>query len=240
MFLTSSSTYWYHSHVKTQYPDGLRGAFVVNDPQSPYRDLYDKDLVLTISDWYDVEMAILLNQFDAAGQGMHEPIPDANLLNDTINTQVMVQPDTTYLIRLINVGAIVGQYFWIEDHEMVVVEVDGVYTQQAEKSMIYLGAGQRCSFLVKTKADKLKNYPIVASLDPASFMGRRKFAQQNVTGWLVYDQEQPLSPASDVGQYALISDMDLKPFDLQPLLRDPSNIINLNLTMRTLSDSMHQ
>jgi len=185
-------------------------------------------------------MEILLNQFDAAGQGMHEPIPDANLLNDTINTQVMVQADTTYLIRLINVGAIVGQYFWIEDHEMSVVEVDGVYTQQADKTMIYLGAGQRCSFLVKTKADISKNYPIVASLDAASFMGRRQFAQQNVTGWLLYDQEQSLPAASDAGAYALISDMDLKPYDMEPLFKDPSNIINLNLTMRTLADGMHQ
>jgi len=185
-------------------------------------------------------MAILLNQFDAAGQGMHEPVPDANLLNDTINTQVMVQPDTTYLIRLVNVGAIVGQYFWIEDHDMVIVEVDGVYTQQAERPMIYLGAGQRCSFLVKTKTDISKNYPIVASLDAASFMGRRQFAQQNVTGWLVYNLEQPLPAANNVGKYEMISDMGLSPYDLEPLLSDPSKTVNLNLTMRTLADGMHQ
>jgi len=185
-------------------------------------------------------MEILLDQFDTAGQGMHEPIPDANLLNDTVNTQVMVQPDTTYLIRLVNVGAIVGQYFWIRDHEMVIVEVDGVYTQQAAKEMIYLGAGQRCSFLVKTKTETSKNYPIVASLDAASFMGHRHFLQQNVTGWLVYDSEQHLPLANDVVEYEMISDIDLKPYDLEPLFEDPSDTINLNLTMRTLADGMHQ
>lgn len=185
-------------------------------------------------------MAVLIDRFDAAGQGMHEPIPDANLLNDTINTQVMVQADTSYLIRIINVGAIVGQYFWVEDHELSVIEVDGVYTQQANKSMIYLGAGQRCSFLLKTKADTSKNYPIVASLDAASFMGRRRFPQQNVTGWLVYDTALPLEAANDVTEYGSISDMELQPYDLEPLFRDPSRSINLNLTMRTLEDGQHQ
>ncbi len=36
-------TYWYHSHFVNQYCDGLRGAFVVRDPQDPHADLYDVD-----------------------------------------------------------------------------------------------------------------------------------------------------------------------------------------------------
>ena len=36
-------TYWYHSHLSTQYCDGLRGAFVIYDPQDPHKDLYDVD-----------------------------------------------------------------------------------------------------------------------------------------------------------------------------------------------------
>lgn len=38
-----SGTFWYHSHISTQYCDGLRGAFVVYDPNDPYADLYDVD-----------------------------------------------------------------------------------------------------------------------------------------------------------------------------------------------------
>lgn len=30
-----SGTYWYHSHNMGQYPDGLRGPFIVHDPENP-------------------------------------------------------------------------------------------------------------------------------------------------------------------------------------------------------------
>lgn len=38
-----SGTYWYHSHLATQYCDGLRGPLVVYDPDDPNKDLYDVD-----------------------------------------------------------------------------------------------------------------------------------------------------------------------------------------------------
>lgn len=36
-------TYWYHSHLSTQYCDGLRGAIVIYDDHDPHKDLYDVD-----------------------------------------------------------------------------------------------------------------------------------------------------------------------------------------------------
>ncbi len=36
-------TYWYHSHFKNQYCDGLRGPLVIYDPNDPHRGLYDVD-----------------------------------------------------------------------------------------------------------------------------------------------------------------------------------------------------
>jgi iron transport multicopper oxidase len=50
-----AGTYWYHSHLSTQYCDGLRGAFVVYDPNDPHASLYDVDddtTVITLADWY--------------------------------------------------------------------------------------------------------------------------------------------------------------------------------------------
>ena len=72
-----AGTYWYHSHLSTQYCDGLRGPFVVYDPYDPHKALYDVDdgetprhesshlefvsclvhtdsTVITLSDWYHV------------------------------------------------------------------------------------------------------------------------------------------------------------------------------------------
>jgi iron transport multicopper oxidase len=44
-----TGTYWIHSHIKGQYPNGLRAPFVILDPESPYE--CDDQLVLSVSDW---------------------------------------------------------------------------------------------------------------------------------------------------------------------------------------------
>lgn len=36
-------TYWYHSHLSTQYCDGLRGPLIIYDPADPHAHLYDVD-----------------------------------------------------------------------------------------------------------------------------------------------------------------------------------------------------
>jgi iron transport multicopper oxidase len=34
-----------------QYPDGLRGPFIVHDPNDPYKGSYDEEHTLAVSDW---------------------------------------------------------------------------------------------------------------------------------------------------------------------------------------------
>lgn len=41
-----------HSHNMGQYPDGLRGPLIVQDPFDPYKDQYTDEEILIISDWY--------------------------------------------------------------------------------------------------------------------------------------------------------------------------------------------
>lgn len=61
--VSQPGTYWYHSHVDGQYPDGLRGPLIVHDPENPYADQFDEELVLTLSDWYHDEMPGLIKKF---------------------------------------------------------------------------------------------------------------------------------------------------------------------------------
>lgn len=61
--ITQPGTYWYHSHIDGQYPDGLRGPLIVHDPENPYADQFDEELVLTLSDWYHDDMPKLISQF---------------------------------------------------------------------------------------------------------------------------------------------------------------------------------
>lgn len=63
MAYVGNRTYWYHSHQTAQYPDGLRGALIVQDPKNPYRHMYDEEIVLTLSDWYHAEMPQVMEQF---------------------------------------------------------------------------------------------------------------------------------------------------------------------------------
>jgi iron transport multicopper oxidase len=49
-----AGTFWYHSHLSSQYVDGLRGALIVRDPVDPHLSLYDVDdasTVVFLADW---------------------------------------------------------------------------------------------------------------------------------------------------------------------------------------------
>jgi iron transport multicopper oxidase len=164
-------TYWYHSHVRAQYPDGLRGPLIIHDPDSPYLGQYDEEIVLSVSDWYHDQMTDLMAGFiNKANPTGAEPVPDNALFNETQNLQVDVQPGKTYLFRMVNIGAFAGQYVWFEGHNITIIEVDGIYTQPAEAEMIYISAAQRCSFLLTTKNETTANYAFVGSMDTVSLI----------------------------------------------------------------------
>ncbi|MFT8892182.1 MAG: copper resistance system multicopper oxidase [Acetobacter papayae] len=52
--LKQSGTYWYHSHSNMQEAKGLYGAIVI-DPKDGETRHYDRDYVIVLSDWSDVE-----------------------------------------------------------------------------------------------------------------------------------------------------------------------------------------
>lgn len=173
--ISQTGTYWYHSHVRGQYPDGFRQALLLADPQNPHSGQYDEERVITLSDWYHELMPALLNEFvSVTNPTGAEPVPKSALMNDTRDLEVGVQPGKTYLFHLVNVGAFASQYFWIEGHTMRIVQVDGVWTDAAETDMIYITAAQRYGVLVTTKNDTSQNYAMVGSMDkvdcPVSFL----------------------------------------------------------------------
>lgn len=118
-------TYWYHSHVSAQYPDGLRGPFIVHDPENPYKDMYDEEIVLSVSDWYSEQMPNLMSIFMSKDNPSGaEPVPNSALFNDTQNLKVALQPGKTYFVRMVNIGAFAGQHVWFEGHNFTIVEVN--------------------------------------------------------------------------------------------------------------------
>jgi iron transport multicopper oxidase len=209
-------------------------------------------MVLSVSDWYHEEMQTLIPKFlNKANPRGVEPIPQNALLNDTQNLAVLIQPGKTYLFHMVNIGAFAGQYIWFEGHNMTIVEVDGVVTDQAEAELIYISAAQRYSFLLTTKNETDTNYAFVASMDTVSSFIRIICSSNryqdlfdtipedlnwNVTGWLVYDEAKPLPTPAFVDELDNFDDFTLVPFDKKPLLPDADQTITLDVVMGNLGD----
>ncbi|KAM0278284.1 hypothetical protein ACHAO9_012221 [Fusarium lateritium] len=230
-------TYWYHSHTSAQYPDGLRAPFIVHDKDFPYKNKYDEEVIFSLSDWYHDEMQTLIPKFmGKSNPSGAEAVPNNALMNETTNFTMSVKPETTYLFRVVNIGAFAGQYLWFEGHKMQIVEVDGIYTEEAEADMIYLSAAQRVSFLLTTKKDVSKNFPIVASMDTTLFDVLPKDLNYNSTGWLVYDKKADKPEAATVETLKPFDDITLVPYDKMKILGKPDKEVTLDVMMNNLRD----
>jgi iron transport multicopper oxidase len=131
--------------------------------------MYDEEVALSVSDWYHDQMPGLIAKFMARTNPTGaEPVPNAALFNETQDLKFKVEPGRTYLFRMVNMGAFAGQYIWFENHNISIVEVDGVYTEPAEAEMVYLTAAQRISFLLTTKNETDTNYAFMGSMDTVS------------------------------------------------------------------------
>lgn len=160
-------SYWYHSHSKGQYMDGMRGALIISDPDSnPYTDDYDEEILINISEWYHDNITTLTKSFFSVYNPTGaEPIPQNLLFNGFMNGTISVDTDKTYYVRLINIGGFVSQYFWIEDHKLTVVAVDGVFVEPYECDKIYITVAQRYDFLVTTMSNATRNYAMMQQFD---------------------------------------------------------------------------
>ncbi|KAF8997070.1 laccase [Cyathus striatus] len=69
-----TGNFWYHSHLSTQYCDGLRGVFVVYDMY----DVDDESTIITLADWYHDLAPAAQTDFFKTGV---VPIPDSGLIN---------------------------------------------------------------------------------------------------------------------------------------------------------------
>nr|BAI66142.1 laccase [Pleurotus salmoneostramineus] len=159
-----AGTFWYHSHLSTQYCDGLRGAFVVYDRDDPHRSLYDVDnagTVITLEDWYHI----------VAPQNAAIPTPDSTLINGkgryaggpTAPLSIInVRRNRRYRMRLVSLSCDPNWTFSIDDHTMTIIEVDAVNVEPLTVDSIQIFAGQRYSFVLHAN-QPVNNYWIRAN-----------------------------------------------------------------------------
>ena len=221
-------------HNKGQYPDGFRGPVLIHDPNFPYH--YDDELALTLSDWYHDQMPVLIPYYLSTTQNPDgsEPIPKSGLLNDNATTSFSVEPGKTYLVRIICMTNLAAWYLHFDQHEMTVVEVDGVYTEQQTTDQIYLSSGQRYSVLITTKNTATKNYAFVGAMDPNMFDGGvPSYLNPNATGYLMYNTKAALPPQPVIPTFAPLNDASLVPYDKMPLLGPVDHQIIFNVVFGT-------
>ncbi|KAL1297976.1 hypothetical protein AAFC00_006483 [Neodothiora populina] len=217
-----TGTYWYHSHDSGQYPDGLWGPLIIDDPNPPFE--YDEELIITLSDWYHEQMPHLIEYYQSHQGEAYDgtPTPAVALFNSGVNVSVLVKPDTTYLVRIICPAAFSGVGFIFDQHETTTVELDGRYTVPVtSKDFERVAAGQRQAVLLKTKNDTSTNYAFWGSLDVNMlFLDKGTIPPQtyntNVTAWLVYNEDAPLPDPpvfATVNNDQFYEDLDYQPLD---------------------------
>ncbi|KKK22725.1 hypothetical protein P175DRAFT_0504307 [Aspergillus ochraceoroseus IBT 24754] len=237
--VNQNGTYWYHCHTDYCYPDGYRQALIVHDTEAYFHGQYDEEFTITVSDWYHELLEYIKPEFMSLYNPTGaEPIPSSFLFNDTLNSSLSVEPNKTYLLRIINIGAFVAQYFYIEDHTFKIVEIDGVYTEPTEADTLYIATAQRYAILLTTKNSTEKNYPIVTVADSQLLDTIPTDLQLNNTNWLEYNSKAA-HPQADItvdqaSDLVPFDDFTLVPHDHKELLTDPGLTINLTVTMNNL------
>ncbi|KAJ3820027.1 laccase lcc6 [Lentinula raphanica] len=160
-----AGTFWYHSHLATQYCDGLRGPLVVYDPEDPYLSLYDVDddsTVITLSDVYHVP----------ATQIVGVATSDATIINglgrylngptDAPLAVISVTQGKRYRFRLVSISCDPNFVFSIDGHTFTIIEADGVSHEPVVADSVQIFASQRYSFVLNAN-QTVDNYWIRAN-----------------------------------------------------------------------------
>ncbi|THU81240.1 hypothetical protein K435DRAFT_767461, partial [Dendrothele bispora CBS 962.96] len=108
-----AGTFWYHSHLSSQYADGLRGPLVIYDPEDPHLSLYDVDdanTIISLAEWYHLPTIGIEDKF-LNESPFHEPggpeVPWA---------RIDVEAGKRYRFRVINMAAYAAFTFSIDQH----------------------------------------------------------------------------------------------------------------------------
>ncbi|KAG1856238.1 laccase [Suillus tomentosus] len=147
-----AGTFWYHSHYSVQQCDGLRGGFIIYDPEDPLSYLYDVDdetTVITLADWYHTVAPVLghiigTNAFSILINGLGR-YPGGPLSDLAV---VSIEYGKRYRLRLIAMSCDPTFTFSIDNHNLTVIEADGELTQPLLVDSLPILAGQRYSVVL--------------------------------------------------------------------------------------------
>ncbi|KAJ7054230.1 laccase [Mycena amicta] len=214
-FSTSQTgTFWYHSHFALQYCDGLRGPLVIYDPHDPLAPLYDVDdetTVITLADWnhFTTNNLPAIPNFSSVlvnglGRFLGGPLSPLAVIS--------VKQGLRYRFRLVSMSCDPYFTFQISQHQMTVIEADGISQQPVTVDSLQIFPGQRYSFVLVANK-KVDNYWIRAIPDYVNtgFQNNTNSAILRYVG----------APKSDPTTNSVTGTKLLRETDLHPLIPNP-------------------
>ncbi|QRV80235.1 Multicopper oxidase [Ceratobasidium sp. AG-Ba] len=206
-----TGTFWYHSHLASQYVDGLRGPRLALDPNDPQKNLYDVDdesTIVVLEDWYHTPAPALEAQmFSSSNTQLLSPVPDSALINGkgryvggpaVQRSRINVTPGKKYRLRVINASAIGSYTFSIEGHNMTIIEADGIAHEPHEVGSFQIFAGQRYSVIVHAN-QAVANYWIRSPITVAGAGTNPNLDPTDVFAVLHYDGAPDAEPTTEQG-----------------------------------------
>ncbi|KAJ6582112.1 multicopper oxidase/laccase [Mycena capillaripes] len=230
-----AGTYWYHSHLSTQYCDGLRGPMVVYDLHDPQRSLYDVDdetTVITLADWYhfpapSAPLIPVANSTLINGLGRYQGGPASPL------AVISVTKGKRYRFRLVAISCDPNYNFSIDGHSLTIIEVDGVNHKLLTVDSLQIFAGQRYSFVLHAD-QKINNYWVRANPN----VGNTGFEGGINSGILRYVDAHKREPATNSTGTTPLVETALHPLVRTPVPGKPfpggaDVTLNLNIVLNT-------
>lgn len=153
------------------------------------------------------------------------------------NVTLPFTPGKTYRLRLINMSALSMYHFWIEGHDMSVIEADGVDMEALPVDLVSVAVAQRYSLLVTARNDTSQNWLMHANLDPSMYDQVPDSLQLNITTTISYKEGNPVGSdramidADDMDMYPYFDDTKLVPVDPMPMVEaDVSHTLAFEFT----------
>ena len=164
----------------------------------------------------------------------YEPVPYSALFNDAQNITFQFTPGKTYFVRIVSMAAFAATYIHFDQHQMTIIEVDGIYTEKQTVDSIYITAAQRYGVLITAKSSKSQNYAFIGSFDLTMFNTLPAYLNPNVTGYLVYNSDHALPEPLSVSKFKVYDDFKLVPQDQAPRLGSADQTITLAFEFVTI------
>ncbi|KAI0287698.1 Cupredoxin [Russula brevipes] len=156
------------------------------------------------------------------------------------NATLPFEPGKTYRLRIVNTSAFAAFFFWIDGHDMRIIEADGTDVEESPIDLLSLTVAQRYSLLVTARNDSSSNWAIHANMDTDMFdTVPGVFSPANITASITYNSSAPVTDLGVVGTYHDVNDTALVPVVVQPML-PVDRTIELEVSFDTMTDGTNR